>query len=217
MKIYERYKDGELIDFKEELNEEEYKIRVIAKLMVYFFIIGGFLILVSELGNADNVNVDLKNANGTLTIAVNNITNTYSCISDFTNTIQIPISCSNVEPEELISCNETFVRSVVSTQLDIEFDDQQSYFQQTVLPRQESIEGNRSLYSYCAVDRDRWKNEFEFINQSERYIWETNYNTCQQTQSYLFLFIGGLVVVMLLLVLIKKGYLDAGIERIRRK
>ncbi len=182
---------------------------------IYLIVIIGLLMILSV--NADNVNVGLKNANGTLTINVNNITNTYSCITDFTNTVQVPITCGDIKPEQLIVCNESFVKSVLSTQLDTEFNDQQSYFQQTVLPSQESIEGNRSSYSYCAVDRDNWYREFKFVNETERYVWQTNYNTCQQTQSYLFAFIGALVVVLLLLVLIKKGYLDAGLERLRSK
>ena len=200
-------------EFKSEKSELYYTIRFIALLLVVLI----FLFVFAYKVIGDNVNVDLKNANGTLTIKVNNITNTYSCVTDFINTIQIPVTCGDVKPEQLISCNESFVRSVLSTQLDSEFNDQQSYFQQTVLPSQESIEGNRSAYSYCSVDRDNWYREFTFVNNTERYVWQTNYNTCQATQSYLFAFIGALVVVLLLLTLIKKGYLDAGLEKLRSK
>ena len=180
-----------------------------------FLIIAISLLLIGDIG-ADNIDVRTINNNGTLTIKIQNTTNTYSTNQDFDNTIQVQVS-GGKEIEQVIACNETILRSVVNNEIALANKDEQSWFEGTVLPSTTSLKSNESALYNCQANYGALQQERDFYNKT--HIPYLDFQVKAVTNERLYWVIGILIMFFLLVLFVanQTGILRRGKEIIQSK
>ena len=189
------------------------------KKIILISMLGIFFILTFLLNNvnAEIVNINVNHNNSTLILKIGNNTYTYDTNTSFASNILHDVAGGQqISSLNFQVVNFSTTEAVISKVIDSEFNDQQSFFMQTVLPSQASIDGNKSAWAYCVSDLNTFKNQFELVNNTERKIWADNYDQCQQTTNYMFIFMGVLIFLVILVTLSRFGWIEMLKEKMNR-